>query len=72
MLILRGGIPRARRDLTGKFESSNLSRDDRGREVGRICGEGFPSNKDLVRTAERVVKLVGKDLQRRARHFVDA
>ena len=36
------------------------------------CGEVVPSNKDLFRTTKRIVKLVGKDLQRRACHVIDA
>ena len=35
ILILRGGIPRPIRGFPGKFESTNLSRDNLSRETGR-------------------------------------
>ena len=35
IVILRGRIPRPIGDFTGKFESSNLGRDDVSREIGR-------------------------------------
>ena len=36
ILILTGGIPRPIGDFPGKFESSNLSRDNVSREIGRM------------------------------------
>ena len=35
ILIIRGGIPMSIGDSLGKFESSNLSRDNVSREIGR-------------------------------------
>ena len=35
ILILRGGIPRPIGNSPGEFESSNVSRDDVSREIGR-------------------------------------
>ena len=38
ILVLRGGIPRPTGNFPGKFESSNLSRDNVSREIGRKKG----------------------------------